>query len=71
MRYISMALVFNDPLHWAECAEDARRLAEQITNMHDRARMLGLAEQYERLVNRAVERLKHGAGAEVPRRSAP
>jgi hypothetical protein len=66
-----MSLVFNDPLHWAERAEDARRLAKQISHIDDRARMLALAEQYDRLVNRAVERLKHGAGAEVPRRSAP
>jgi hypothetical protein len=63
---ISVSLVFNDPFHWAKRAEEARALAEQMTNADVRARMLALAEQYERLVTRAVARLKHSAIIKSP-----
>jgi hypothetical protein len=56
-----MPLVFNDPLHRARRAEEARALAAKMTDIDGRLQMLVVAEQYKKLAERATERLKHGA----------
>ena len=56
-----MPLVFNDPMHWTKRADEARALADKMTDADGRARMLAIAEQYDFLAARAVERLKRGA----------
>jgi len=52
-----MAFVFNDPLHWLIQASEARELAAEITDLGARADMLTIAEEYEKIAQRAAERL--------------
>jgi hypothetical protein len=52
-----MALLYNDPEHWRARAQDARLLAEKITDEIGRKAMLEIAEKYEDLAARAVQRL--------------
>ena len=59
-----MLLVFNDPHHWHERANDARSVAEHISDIERRARMMAIADQFDKLAERAVARLK--ANAVVP-----
>jgi hypothetical protein len=49
---------FNDPKHWRDRAEQARAHAEQMTDREAKQTMLGIAEDYEKLAQRAEERLK-------------
>lgn len=56
-----MALVLDDPHHWHERAQDARGVAEGLSDIEGRARMLAIADQYDELAERAVERLKANA----------
>jgi hypothetical protein len=48
----------NDPKHWLERAEEARTVAEQLTDPDSRSRMLRIAEDYEELARRAEARLR-------------
>ncbi len=48
----------DDPAHWRQRADEARAMAEQITDRDARQMMLGIAEDYEKLAKRAEERLK-------------
>jgi hypothetical protein len=57
--------LFYDPIHWKERAEDARRVAAEILDPISRRAMLDIAESYERLGRRALER------AESPPREPP
>jgi hypothetical protein len=52
-----MSDLLKDPSHWRERAEEARRLANQLTDPEARKTMLGIAEGYDRLVKRAQIRL--------------
>lgn len=45
---------FNDPPYWRDRAEELRVLAERLT----RAMILGCARDYDRLAERAQERLR-------------
>jgi hypothetical protein len=47
------------PEHWRARAEESRVLAEQLSDPETRRMMLGIAQSYERLAERAAERLKH------------
>ena len=62
-----MAAILKHAAHWKERAEDARRVAAQLTQPEDRARMLEIAENYERLAVRAQVRAE--AEGLPPRRS--
>jgi hypothetical protein len=53
-----MPFVFNDLRHWQERAADAREIAHQMNDLHARASMLAVAEQYEKIAERALDRLK-------------
>ena len=46
----------NDPKHWLHRAEEARSLAEQMTDLESKRMMLDIAGEYERLAERAEER---------------
>ncbi|UPJ71303.1 hypothetical protein IVB19_27250 [Bradyrhizobium sp. 187] len=45
-----------DPRHWQERAERTRDKAEQFSMRHSRDRLLKIAEEYDRLAERAAER---------------
>ena len=46
----------NDPKHWRYRAEEARAMAESMTNPEAKQMMLDVAADYERLAKRAEER---------------
>ncbi|MGZ5120721.1 MAG: hypothetical protein ACXWCK_32005 [Burkholderiales bacterium] len=46
----------NDPKHWLDRAKEARALAEEIADLKAKRMMLGVANGYERLAQRAEER---------------
>jgi hypothetical protein len=48
--------IFDDPKHWRQRAEQARALAEQMSDPASREMMLGIAKDYERLAERAEQR---------------
>jgi hypothetical protein len=52
------ASFINDPEHWRQRAEEARRLAEQINDPAAKETMLRVAADYDRLATRAEERAK-------------
>jgi len=48
---------FNDPQHWCQRAEEARVLAEQMSDETAKGMMLRIAEDYDKLAVRASVRL--------------
>jgi hypothetical protein len=58
-----MPLVFNDPDHWRARALEARALADKMADAEGRSRMISIAQEYDRLADRATERLKALAAA--------
>ena len=50
--------MFDDPEHWRQRAEEARVLAEQMSDAASREMMLGIAKDYERLAERAEQRAR-------------
>ena len=54
----TMPKLIDDPGHWRARAEEARVLAEQMDDPEAKQTMLRIAESYERLSERAAERLK-------------
>jgi hypothetical protein len=49
--------LLNNPQHWRERAKDARWLIEQVTGWESKREMLGIAERYEDIAQRAESRL--------------
>jgi pyruvate-formate lyase len=47
-----------DPQHWRERAEKTRDKAEQCSMRDSRDRLLKIAEEYDRIAERAAERLQ-------------
>jgi hypothetical protein len=64
-----MPLIYNDPEHWRKRADDARELAGKITDRKGTEAMLAIADKYDELAQRALERLA-AAGALVSREQA-
>jgi hypothetical protein len=52
----------DDPDYWRHRAEEARAIAAQMTDAHNKATMLAIAQDYEKLAQRAEQR----AGATSP-----
>ena len=48
----------NDPKHWRERAEEARTVAEEISDPKSKRKMLRIADDYEELAKRAERRLR-------------
>jgi len=48
----------DDPAHWRGGAEEARTLADEMSDEISRAMMLEIAEGYERLAKHAEERAR-------------
>ena len=48
-------MTLNDPKHWRERAQEARHVAEQITDPTARQLMLRVAVEYERLPEHAAQ----------------
>jgi hypothetical protein len=59
--------IIYDPEHWRSRAKDARRIADSLDDPGARRSMLKIAEEYERLAERAAERAiaKDTAGPEM------
>jgi hypothetical protein len=57
-----MPRVINNPEHWRARAEESRTLAEQMNDAEARRIMLGTADSYGFLAERAVERAKRKGG---------
>jgi hypothetical protein len=53
-----MPLLFNDPAHWRQRAAEARTIADQMTDPEGKRRMLEVAENYNRIADRAEERVR-------------
>lgn len=45
----------DDPEYWLKRAEEARTIAERMTNEHTKLLMLSVAESYERIAKWAAE----------------
>ena len=48
--------ILDDPKHWLERADEARSIADQISDPDSKQMMLRIAEDYERLANHARRR---------------
>jgi hypothetical protein len=48
----------NDPKHWRNRAEEARAIAVEMRDAHTKATMLTIAQDYEKLAERAEQRAK-------------
>jgi hypothetical protein len=48
--------ILDDPKHWLERADEARSIADQISDPDSKRMMLRIAEDYERLANHARRR---------------
>ena len=59
--------ILDEPKHWLERAEEARSIADQLSDPESRRMMLRIAEDYERLANHARRRASRTA-PETPRR---
>ncbi len=52
------ATFINDPKHWRARAEEIRALADQMSDETSRQMMLRVASDYERLAERAEQRMR-------------
>jgi len=55
---LSYEQVRDNPAHWQERAEEARSIAEQMSDPDSKQMMLRIAEDYERLAAHARRRMK-------------
>ena len=58
-RAMARALI-NDPAHWRDRAEEARRIAEEMVDPDAKRMMLNIAAGYDRLAQHAETRLLTG-----------
>jgi len=60
-----MSKVSSDPQHWRRRAEEARTLADELTDPDAKCKMLKIAEDYEKLSMQAAQRLRHHSSATI------
>jgi hypothetical protein len=60
-----MPSIRNDPAHWFRRAHETRRLAEGIADAEAQRTLLKIAEEYERLAQRAADG-KDSNGGKAP-----
>jgi hypothetical protein len=53
-----MPTLLNNPLHWRLRADEARLLASQLEDPEAKAAILKIAEEYEQLAARSVDRMQ-------------
>jgi hypothetical protein len=53
-----VAIPINDPKHWRQRAQEARTVADELTDPDAKRRMLRTAADYEELARRAEKRLR-------------
>lgn len=58
----------NDPKHWRERAEEARIVADELTDADSKRRMLRIAEDCEELAKRAEKRPRDAGSFDDPLR---
>ena len=56
-----VALLYNDPAHWRQRADEAREIARKMADLKGREAMLAIADKYDQLAQRAAERMSAGA----------
>ena len=54
----------NDPQYWRRRAEEARTLADELTDPDAKRKMLNIAKDYETLAIRAAQRLRQHSSNE-------
>ena len=54
-----MPFVFNDPQHWLDRAAEARDIAARMKDLGARGEMLIIAEEYEKIAERAAVAAGH------------
>jgi hypothetical protein len=57
VRGVGVPSLYNDPEHWRRRATEARAVAEKMTDAVGKKAMMEVAENYDRVAARAVERL--------------
>jgi hypothetical protein len=57
VRGVGVPSLQNDPEHWRKRAKEARALAEKMTDAVSKKAMMEVAEKYDEVAARAVERL--------------
>jgi hypothetical protein len=55
MRHVMRRALISDPKHWRSRAEEARAIASRLDNPQARLAMERIAEEYDRLAERAEE----------------
>jgi hypothetical protein len=61
MRRVIHYELMNDPKHWRDRAEEARSHADDMNDPEAKRQMLEIARGYDRLAERAEERLRSTA----------
>jgi hypothetical protein len=56
-----VSLLYNDPEHWRQRAEDLRVLARMMSDRAGREALMDIAQKYDRLAARAITRLSQSA----------
>ena len=66
LEYVMPAHTYDDPKHWYDRAAEMRALADEAANVEARRTMFKLADEYDRLGDRAADRLVQHAKQSTP-----
>jgi hypothetical protein len=65
-----MPLIFYDPQHWRDRANETRSIADKMTHIDGQAHMLAVAEEYERQKEQSLQRTRARSSAMMRRSKA-